>query len=170
MQPFNKHTIGGLVFLLIGLGACGFHLRGTDLTALQTSQNISIYVESSDADMLVEQIEQQLLDAGIEPVSDILEADYIIIASNELFDTRVLSVSPTTGNVEEYEVIYTVLLKISNRDEKNIATNETISATRDYTFNDEVVIGKNREESVLKEDIIRQVATTVLRRLRAIVQ
>lgn len=170
MQPFNKHTIGGLVFLLIGLGACGFHLRGTDLTALQTSQNISIYVESSDADMLADQIEQQLLDAGIEPVSDILEADYIIIASNELFDTRVLSVSPTTGNVEEYEVIYTVLLKISNRDEKNIATNETISATRDYTFNDEVVIGKNREESVLKEDIIRQVATTVLRRLRAIVQ
>ena len=164
---FNRVAILSLALLLIGLSACGFQLRGTKLQALQDA---NIYVQSSGAKTLASQVKQQLLDAGVEPVTTASAADYVVSLSNESFDTKVLSVSPTTGKVEEYEVTYTALLKITNRNEKTTATAESISATRDYTFDDGSVLGKVKEESVLKKDIAKQVAASVLRRLRAAVQ
>ena len=167
IKPFNRATVVSLAFLLIGLSACGFQLRGTNLQVLQ---NANIYVHSSGANALASQVKQQLLDAGVETVAGAADADYIVTLSNESFDTKVLSVSPTTGKVEEYEVTYTALLKITNRNEKKTATAESISATRDYTFDDGSVLGKVKEESVLKKDIAKQVAASVLRRLRAAIQ
>lgn len=167
IKPLNRVIIVSLAFLLMGLSACGFQLRGTNLQALQDA---SIYVQSSAANVLALQVKQQLIDAGAEPVTNASDADYIVNLSNESFKTKVLSVSPNTGKVEEYEVTYTALLKITRRNDKETATAEPVSASRDYTFDEGSVLGTFRQESVLKADIAKQVAATVLRRLRAVVQ
>ena len=167
MKPVNGYLVLILVFLLIGLSACGFQLRGTNLQALQ---NASIFIQSSNASVLASEVKRQLLDVDITPVSSKSDADYIITLSNESFDRKVLSVSPTTGKVEEYEVTYAAMLKITSPDESSNARAEPISARRDYTFDEGSVLGKFKEESVLKKDIIKQVAATALRRLRAVIQ
>lgn len=167
MKPANGTLVLILVFLLIGLSACGFQLRGANLQALQ---NASIFVQSSNANILAAEVKQQLLDAGVNPVSSASDANYIVILSNESFGRKVLSVSPTTGKVEEYEVTYTVMLKITDPDEGSTTSAKPVSASRDYTFDEGSVLGKLKEESVLKKDIAKQVAATVLRRLRAVIQ
>jgi LPS-assembly lipoprotein len=167
MKPVSGYLVLILVFLLIGLSACGFQLRGTNLQALQ---NASIFVQSSNAKVLASEVKRQLLDADISPVSSASDADYIVTLSNESFNRKVLSVSPTTGKVEEYEVTYTAMLKITSPDESSTARTEPVSASRDYTFDEGSVLGKFKEESVLKKDIAKQVAATVLRRLRAVIQ
>ena len=167
MKTTNRALIVSLVFLLMGLSACGFQLRGTNLQALQ---NASIYVQSSGADILAAEVRRELLDADVKTVSSASKADYIVTLSNESFQSKVLSVSPTTGKVEEYEVSYTAMLKITHKDESTTASAEPISAQRDYTFDKGAVLGKIEEEAVLKNDITRQAAAAVIRQLRAAVQ
>ena len=167
IKPLNRFSILILTFLLMGVSSCGFQLRGTNL---QTLQNASIYVQSSGANILAAEVKRQLLDADVKTVSSAAEADYIVTLSNESFKSKVLSVSPTTGKVEEYEVTYTAMLKIANKNESATASAEPISAARDYTFDKGAVLGKIEEESVLKNDIAKQAAASVLRRLRAAVQ
>ncbi len=156
-----------LSFLILNLSACGFQLRGAYLEALQNSR---IYIQSANANALAAEVKQQLLDADVTTVTTAAEADYIVTLSNEAFDTKVLSVSPATGKVEEYEVTYTALLAIATKDKKAVPNTETISASRDYTFDEGSVLGKFDEEAVLKKDITKQTAESVIRRLRAAVQ
>jgi len=167
MKPVNGTLVLIFVFLLIGLSACGFQLRGANLQALQ---NASIFVQSSNANVLASEVKRQLLDADITPVSSASDADYIVNLSNESFNRKVLSVSPTTGKVEEYEVTYTAMLNITGPDKSSTTGAKPVSASRDYTFDEGSVLGKIKEESVLKKDIAKQVAATVLRRLRAVIQ
>lgn len=167
MKTTDRILIISLVFLLMGLSACGFQLRGTNLQALQ---NASIYVQSSGANKLAAEVKRQLQDADVKTVKSASKADYIVTVSNESFQSKVLSVSPTTGKVEEYEITYTAMLKISNKDKSITADAEQISATRDFTFDEGAVLGKLEESTVLKKDITRQAAASVLRRLRAAVQ
>ena len=163
----NKVAILNLAILLMGLSACGFQLRGTNLQGLEDSK---IYVQSSGANILAAEVKKQLVDAGINPVSSLSDAEYIVDLSNESFNTKVLAVSPTTGKAEEYQVSYAAILKISSQDGESAATTDTVSATRDLTFDEGSVLGKVQEESVLKRDIAKQVAASVLRRLRAAIQ
>ena len=167
IKPVNGYLAFILVFLLIGLNACGFQLRGTNLQGLQ---NASIFVQSSNANVLAAEVKRQLLDAGISPVSIASDADYIVILSNESFGRKVTAVSPSTGKVEEYEVTYTAMLKITGPDKSSIASTKPVSASRDYTFDEGAVLGTFSQESVLKKDIAKQVAATVLRQLRAVIQ
>ena len=167
MKPVNGTLALILVSLLIGLNACGFQLRGANLQGLQDA---NIHVQSSGANVLAAEVKRQLRDAGIKPVSSASDADYIVKLSNESFRTKVLSVSATTGKADEYEVTYTAMLKITGPDESSTASANPVSASRDYTFDEGAVLGTFTQESVLKKDIAKQVAATVLRRLRAAIQ
>ncbi len=106
----------------------------------------------------------------IKPVSSASEAEYIVTLSNEVFNTKVLAVSPTTGKAEEYQVSFNAMVKIASQDDSSTARAEPIAATRDLTFDEGSVLGKVQEESVLKREIAKQVAASVLRRLRAAIQ
>ncbi len=167
IKPLNRVIIVGLAFLLMGLSACGFQLRGTNLQGIQDTK---IYVQSSGASVLAAEVKRQLVDAGINPVSSISDAEYIVTLSNETFNTKVLAVSPDTGKAQEYQVSYTAMVKIATQDENSTARTEPVSATRDLTFDEGSVLGKVQEESILKKDIAKQVAASVLRRLRAAIQ
>ncbi|MCK5432317.1 MAG: hypothetical protein KAI15_07125 [Gammaproteobacteria bacterium] len=167
MKTTNRALIVSLVFLLMGLSACGFQLRGANLQALQ---NANIYVQSLGANILAAEVRRELLDADVKTVSSASKADYIVTLSNESFQSKVLSVSPTTGKVEEYEITYNAMLKIANRDNSTTISAEPISASRDIIFDKGAVLGTIEESAVLKRDIAKQAAATVLRRLRAAVQ
>ena len=167
INPLNRATIVGLAFILMGLSACGFQLRGANLQGLQDA---NIYVQSSGANVLAAEVKRQLLDADIKPVSSASDADYIVTLSNEVFKTKVLSVSPTTGKAEEYQISFTAMVKIASQDESTTPRTEPVAATRDLTFDEGSVLGKVQEESIMKKEIAKQVAASVLRRLRAAIQ
>ncbi len=167
IRPVNRFPVLILTLLLMELSACGFQLRGTNLQAIQ---NVTIYVQSSGANILAAEVKQQLRDADVKTVSGASKADYTVTLSNESFQPKVISVSPSTGKVEEYEITYNAMLKITNKNDTITVSAEPISATRDFTFDEGAVLSKVEESTVLKKDIARQAAASVLRRLRAAVQ
>jgi len=158
-----RYTV--FILIIIWLNACGFQLRGSNLEALQNS---SVYVVSSGANDLAREVKIQLENADISPVKSAADAEYIVTLSKETFDRKVLSVSPDTGKVEEYEITYRAEMTIRGANGETLANSEPVTAERDYTFDEGSVLGKFTEESVLRKDIAKQAAATVLRRLQVL--
>ena len=76
---------------------------------------------------------------------------------------RVLSVS--ARNVPtEYEVYYSIEYSVDSG-EDNLLSRQFITLTRDYTYDETLVLGKSREESVLRNAIVNDLVQAVLKQL-----
>ena len=155
-----------LIFLLFSLAACGFHLRGSQqTTAVEVAK---VYVSSLGANKVAREVKLQLQGAGASAVASVGEAEYTLRLERENFDQTVLSVSATTGKVEEYQITLTVTMSVVDASGKELLVGEGIRLARDFTFDEDVVLGKAAEEDVLRGDLIRQIAAQILRRLNAV--
>jgi len=154
-----------LICLLLLTTACGFHLRGTQLTSFDIAD---IYINPSSAPRLAKEVKFQLSGAGATLVSSNQEASYIITLKEEGFEKSVLSVSATTGKVEEYLIIYNAKMDAVHADGRDIVKNDKIRTVRDFTFDANAVLSKFSEEGIIYEDLIRRAANQVLRRLQTL--
>ncbi|MBM38504.1 MAG: hypothetical protein CMO97_05465 [Woeseia sp.] len=109
------------------------------------------------------ELRKQLLLAGVE-LSESPVADSAVF--NILFDEtsqRVLSVS--ARNVPtEYEVFYTITYSI-NSGQNELLPNQTLTLTRNYTYDSTLVLGKAREEELLRNAIVKDLVRIVLRQI-----
>jgi LPS-assembly lipoprotein len=82
------------------------------------------------------------------------------------FDTtgqRVLSVS--ARNVPtEYEVYYTIEYALDSGTE-NLLERQVLTLTRDYTYDSTLVLGKAKEEELLREAIVKDLVRIVLKQI-----
>jgi LPS-assembly lipoprotein len=154
-----------LFIFAVALTACGFQLRGSNLETLKHSH---VYIKSDGANDLAAQIKKQLEFAEVPMVNEPKKADYIIELGHETFKRSVLSVSPKTGKVEEYEINYKASLSVRGPDGKVLLQDEPVTAQRDFTFDEDSVLGKFDEEKKLHDEITRYAADIVLRRLQAV--
>ena len=154
-----------LLLLAVTLTACGYHLRGSNLTALKNSR---VYIKSGGASELALQVRRKLEFSDVVVIRDAAEADYIIELGLDSFKRSVLSVSAETGKVEEYEITYDTTLTINGPNGQVLLKTEPITAQRDYTFAEDSVLGKFDEENKLHDELTRHAADMVLRRLQAV--
>ena len=153
-----------LICLLLLTTACGFHLRGS----LQGNFDISnIYINPSSAPRLTAEVKSQLTGAGGTLASSSATATYIITLKEERFERSVLSVSAETGKVQEFQIDLTAKMDAAHSDGSSILENDRVRVTNNFTFDENAVLGKFSEESVLENDLIRSAANKVLRRLQA---
>lgn len=94
---------------------------------------------------------------------------HILSLRSEAFDRDVLSVSADTGKVKEYQLTLHVIMSLSDHDDNPLVDNETISVSRDYTFDESSILGKSNEETSLREDLVRQVSAQIVRRVNAVI-
>ena len=167
----NKRTPGVSALSLVLLAAalaqgCGFHLRGHAPAArAEQAQPFSVYLSVADASPLAPELRSQLAIARIKIRDSMEGADYALSVSGENFKQTTLSVSPTTGKVEEYQIIFTLRVSISRADGEFLVDNQTLSVFRDYTFDEEAALGKFIEEEGLREELLKQVAAQIIRQL-----
>lgn len=158
-----------LLPLLLLLCACGFHLRGSQVAATKSAVT-SLAVKSVSAGQVTDQVTSQFKLGGtrIKEVQD--RGDYLLTLSNEGFDRDVLSVSADTGKVKEYQLTLHVVMSVNAPDGKSLVDNETITASRDYTFDESSILGKSNEEMSVREDLVRQVSGQIVRRVDAVLR
>lgn len=154
-----------MISLLLFTSACGFHLRGSQTTKFDIS---NVYIHSSSATKLAAEVKSQLGSSGSSVAKSAETAEYVLVLKEEHFERSVLSVSAATGKVEEFQILYTAKMDVSDGDGKVIAEDDRISASRDFTFDEDAVLGKFSEEELLRDDIVRRAASQVLRRLQAL--
>jgi LPS-assembly lipoprotein len=153
----------GVVLLLLGVTSCGFQLRGTQPDFLTNIS--SIHVIDSDASTVGREVRTQLTLSGIpfSPTSE--EAEYTLHLDSQDVNQSVLSVSALTGKVEEYQLLLSVRMSLTDREKNERLTNQLIRVSRDYAFDDRAVLGSESERQLLVDEMTKQAASQVIRRL-----
>ena len=112
------------------------------------------------------ELQARLRAAGVELAASPDDATAILTISIDETDQRVLSVS--TRNVPtEYEVYYTVEYGLSSGEESLLAP-QYLTLTRDYTYDETLVLGKAREETIMREAIVQDLVRVVLKQLSSL--
>ena len=104
--------------------------------------------------------------AGVEVVDSPKDATATLSILFDLTDQRVLSVS--ARNVPtEFEVFYTVRYAITSG-EQNLLEPQELTLTRDYTYDSTLVLGKAKEEQLMRDAIVDDLVRIVLKQISAI--
>jgi len=143
------------------LAGCGYHLQG----AVTLPEGLrSVYVSTGDelSPFAVE------LRSGIERTGASLaraagDADAVIRIREDRTGRRVLSVS-ARNTPQEYEVYYSVEFSI-DRGGREVVAAQQLELTRYFSFDESLLLAKEREEVLLREAMARDLTDLVLRRL-----
>ena len=143
------------------VAGCGFQLQGAPQPPPEMTRT---FISAEDRySPFYRELRAQLLASGVELVDTEDEATATLSISVDETDQRVLSVS--ARNVPtEYEVYYSVEYALANGEERLLAP-RFLTLTRDYTYDATLVLGKAREEDLLREAIVNDLVRIVLRQL-----
>lgn len=144
------------------LTACGYSLRGS-LNLPSSLNQISVY--SNTYSQLVNAINDTLINAEIKVTNSNEKNLYRIVILSEKFNRRQLSMS-ISGRVNEYELIYDIKYEINLPNEKNLT--DTMTLYRDYSFDENNVMGNSDREDYIKKEMISTAATLIFNKLRAV--
>jgi LPS-assembly lipoprotein len=150
-----------LATFLCGVAACGFQLQG----AFEPPAGMQrTYIASNEPySQFVRSFETELIAAGIELTESPGDATAIFTISFDETSQRVLSVS--ARNVPtEYEVFYTLEYSL-DAGTANLLPQQSLTLTRDYTYDSTLVLGKAREEELLREAIVEDLVRIVMKQI-----
>ncbi len=155
---FKKMTV---LLLVLIVSACGFQLRGKiELPAKMAK----VYIQS-DNPSLAGQLGQALKVSGAKIIKNREQATAILKISNVSNRKKVRSVGGA-GRAREFRLIYTVSVEIKDAAARIIMKKQTATLIRDFSFNESQVVGKSVEESIIREEMQRQMISTLLRRIQ----
>ena len=122
------------------------------------------YIATSDRHSeFYRKLRAAMRDSGVQIVDNPADATATLNILFDETDQRVLSVY--ARNVPtEYEVYYTVEYAIYTG-EKNLLETQTLTQTRDYTYDPTLVLGKAREEQLLRDAIADDLVRIVLKQI-----
>ncbi|SCK11965.1 LPS assembly lipoprotein LptE [Vogesella sp. LIG4] len=146
------------------LSACGFQLRGLGTPLTQTAPLSFTTLRVAKTGSLQSSLETALRRDGriqFENLQGTPDAVLNIVSEEDRKD--VLGVS-LAGNVNEYLLIYTVTATIQ-RLQDDAPLPLTVTLRRTMSYSDSVTLGKEREESLLREDMRKEAASQLVRRL-----
>lgn len=146
------------------LAGCGFQMQGALTTPTEMERT---YIATDDRySLFYRELRAQLERAGVAVVDAAAESTATISILYDETDQRVLSVS--ARNVPtEFEVYYTVQYAIDSADSR-LAEPQTLTVTRDYTYDSRLVLGKSREEELLRDACVKDLVRIVLKRISAL--
>ena len=152
------------IFAVLLLAACGFQLRGAASVPPEMART---YIETSDRHSLFYRtLRSELRSAGVSLVESPVDATAIFAIEQDRTGQRVLSVS--ARNVpREFEVFYTIFYSLRTED-KTLLPTRSQTLTRDYTWDETLVLGKEKEEQLLREAITDDLVRIVLIQLSSI--
>ncbi len=152
--------IAALLFSL-ALSACGFQLRGAADLSFKT-----MYIQGGKLSILRE-LKQSLKANGIQVVDETEGAELFLELINETYQKRILSLSGK-GVVREFELNYRVNFRTREPASPTWSQVQSVQSRRDFSYNDNALLGKAGEEEMLNNDMRKDAVREVLRRLTAI--
>ena len=153
-----------LVATLIGLGGCGFHLQGH--TPLPDVVRLP-YVQAADRQSeFVISLQRAMISSGAHPVEVKSRASVVVAILKDDVVRRTLSVS-AQNQPDEYELTYNVRFSVTAGD-KELLPPTDISNVRSFAFSEQLLLAKNHEEMILRQDMAHDLADMVMRRLASL--
>ena len=150
--------------LLLGLGACGFHLQGR----MPLPESVrTVYLDVTDAQSdFAQALRASLVSSGARLLEGPSPAASTVQVSRDRVTERVLTVS--ARNIPtDYELTYEVEIAVRGAGRELIAP-EPLSLSRVYSFDERQLLAKDREKQVLQDALARDMAGVVMRRLSSL--
>ncbi len=162
-------TVPGLLLVgfglaTCGLAACGFQLRAAPDIPAEMSRT---YISADDKfSLFYRKLRRELKNAGVQLVDSPANASAVFSILFDKTDQRVLSVS--ARNVpREFEVFYTVFYSVESGNNTTMPP-QSLTRTRDYTYDETLVLGKAKEEELLREAIVDDLVQVILKQLSSL--
>jgi LPS-assembly lipoprotein len=154
-----------LVLIAAGsLTACGFRLAGSDpLPAVMARPYLSLKDPYTD---FSREFEHQLKSSGasLQVTREGATAD--VDVTKDLVVQRTLAVS--AKNIPtEYELTYTVTFSVHGGGKELLAP-QTISLSRDFSFDENLQLAKEHEADILRQQMARDLVSITMRRLTSL--
>ena len=143
------------------LASCGFHLQNESNVPAEMERTFSATKDRYS--MFYRELRRQLKAAGMQLADSPDESTAILTISVDETDQRVLSVSALNVPTE-YEVYYAIEYAVDSG-ETSMLKPQTFTLTRDYTYDETLVLGKAHEEQLLREAIVKDLVRIVLKQL-----
>ena len=122
------------------------------------------YIASADRhSQFYRELQVAMRSSGVELVDNVANATATFSISFDQTGQRVLSVS--ARNVPtEYEVFYTIEYALQ-AGQRNLLEVQSLTLTRDYTYDSTLVLGKSHEEALLRDAIVDDLVRIVLKQI-----
>ena len=154
------------VFLvsICALSACGFRLAGSEpLPAVIARTYLSLKDPYTD---FSREFEHTLKTSGATVQATREGATATIDVSKDLVEQRTLAVS--AQNIpSEYELTYTVTFSVHGKDKELLAP-QTISLSKDYSFDVTLQLAKEHEADILRQQMARDLVAITMHRLTSL--
>jgi LPS-assembly lipoprotein len=143
------------------LGACGFHLRGSE--PLPAEMSVTYIHGTSEFDSLYDDFRTALESRGVRVTQDRGEATAVLNILENNTDKNVLTVD-LGGKVLEYRISQNIQFEVVVADGRPLVDQQSVTRSRDFKFNRNDVLGKEREAETIRKEL--QLDTVNLAMLR----
>jgi LPS-assembly lipoprotein len=150
-------------FAALTLAGCGFQLRGPRPLAFST-----IHVGISNQTEFGTALRRRIRTSGTtEIVEDPSRADVRLEILRNQPEREILTLSGA-GKVREFELRHVITFRLVDRAGTELIHPTSISAKRQYNFDDSQVLAKEQEEALLFRDMQGDLIEQLMRRLTAV--
>lgn len=158
----RRLVLGSAALSGLLLSGCGFKLRGP-----QRLEFATLHINVSELTALGASLRRLIATTGSTTVTeDAAQADARLQVLGNERGREILSLTGA-GKVREYQLTQTLRFQLLDKAGKALIAPTSISATREYTFDDSQVLGKEQEEALLYRDMQNDLLQQLMRRLAA---
>ncbi len=152
-----------IIAISLWLSACGYHLRG----AVDFPEGLrNAYLEGASMP-LREQFRKSLRASSGQLVSSPDSAGLVIKIYAEQASQRVLSLS-ARGRSNELELYYRFEYELFGADNTLLAPRQPLEIKREYFNNQQEIIAKANEETVIRDEMYQQAVRAIIDRARVV--
>jgi LPS-assembly lipoprotein len=154
--------MSGIVLVL--LGGCGYHLRGTE--TLPETMAVTYIQGKRPFDSLNDDFLVALEGRGVRVTGSRDEATAIlrILANSDKKDVLTVDVG---GKVQEIQIRQTIRFDVVTPDNQPLVEQQEISLTRDFVFNKDDILAKERESDLISAQLQRDIVNLAMLRITA---
>jgi LPS-assembly lipoprotein len=149
-----------VVFAVVLLTSCGFHLRG------QTGMPFStLYIDAAVPNTpFIAELRRNMELNNVKLVHTAEQADLVLNIAFEIPEKQILSLAGS-GRVNEYQLRYRVSLRAYDKQRQDWIPAEEMVQRRDYSYSDTAILAKEQEETMLYKSMRDDMVQQIVRRL-----
>ena len=152
------------MLLALLLAGCGFHLRGS--ADLPSAMSLTYIKGIQPFGTLADDFTAALRLRGIKVIDSERYATAVLQITQNTTEKQVLSVD-IHGNVLEYEIRQTIRFSVMTADGQPVVPEQSVALSRDYIFSSTDVLGKQREEQVVRATLQENLVNLAMLRISA---
>ncbi|MDD5056805.1 MAG: LPS assembly lipoprotein LptE [Sideroxydans sp.] len=152
-----------LLLLALVLGACNYHLRGSNISGDQFPFK-SLYVKGPEGFPFLGDLKRDLEINRIKLAATPEQADLVLEILSIQATKQILSLSGS-GRVQEYQLLYRVSLRAYDKQKVDWLPVDDISMSRIMAYDDSQILAKEQEEALLYKDMRSDAVAQTVRRL-----